>query len=47
VSFGLEVEPQAVGDVLLVFNDENAAHAGTRDPGSGIRFMRRDEAVRE
>jgi hypothetical protein len=42
VTFFLEVEAKAVGDVLLVFDDEDAAYrglqAGIRDPGSGIRL---------
>jgi hypothetical protein len=26
VAFGLEIEPQPVGDMLLVLDNENAAH---------------------
>ena len=39
VAFGFEIEAEAVGDVLLVFDDEDAAHAGTR-------VMRRAAAAR-
>ena len=34
VAFGFEIEPQAVGEVLLVFDDEDAAHAGGSARGS-------------
>ena len=34
VAFGLEVEAQAVGDVLLVFDDQDAAHDQSSRVGS-------------
>ena len=33
VPFGLEVEAKAVGDVLLVFDDEDACSSAGRTPG--------------
>jgi hypothetical protein len=50
VPFSLEIEAEPVGDVPLVFDDEDSTHssiaAGVRDSGFKIRFMKQDEAVR-
>src|SRR4029453_18105254 len=41
VTFGLEVEAQPIGNVLLVFDNENTAHG---EMGSGVilRFSKKD-----